>query len=34
MAYLENLPLDGFTQGEEAASADYIPSFDLTGVEA
>ncbi len=32
MAYLENLSLDGFFQGEEAARAEYIPAFDLTGV--
>ncbi len=32
IAYLENLPLDGFTQGEEAARSEYIPAFDLTGV--
>lgn len=31
-AYFTNLGLDGFTQGVEAAQADYIPSFDLTGV--
>ena len=32
IAYLENLPLDGFSQGVEAARAEYIPAFDLTGV--
>lgn len=32
MAYMENLGLDGFTQGEEAAQVEYIPDFDLTGV--
>lgn len=32
-AYLENLGLDGFSQEESAATAEYIPSFDLTGVE-
>lgn len=32
IAYLENLPLDGFSQGLEAARAEYIPAFDLTGV--
>lgn len=32
VAYMENLGLDGFTQGEEAAQAEYIPAFDLTGV--
>lgn len=31
-AYMENLGLDGFTQGEEAAQAAFIPNFDLTGV--
>lgn len=31
-AYFTNLGLDGFTQGVEAAQADYIPTFDLTGV--
>lgn len=31
-AYMENLGLDGFSQGEEAATSDYIPSFDLTGL--
>ena len=30
MAYLENLSLDGFFQGEEAARAEYIPAFDLS----
>lgn len=34
VAYLENLGLEGFTQGVEAATADYIPNFDLTGVAA
>lgn len=33
VAYLENLSLDGFSQGVEAAQAEYIPAFDLTGVE-
>lgn len=32
-AYLENLGLDGFSQEESAATAEYIPNFDLTGVE-
>ncbi len=32
-AYLENLGLDGFSQEESAATAEYIPAFDLTGVE-
>lgn len=31
--YMENLGLDGFAQEESAARAEYIPSFDLTGVE-
>ena len=31
--YLENLGLEGFCQGEEAADREYIPAFDLTGVE-
>ena len=31
-AYFTNLGLDGFTQGVEAAQAEYIPTFDLTGV--
>lgn len=31
-AYMENLGLDGFAQGEEAAASEYIPAFDLTGV--
>ena len=31
-AYFTNLGLDGFTQGVEAAQAEYIPNFDLTGV--
>lgn len=30
--YMAALALPGFTQGEEAASEDYVPSFDLTGV--
>ena len=33
VAYLENLSLDGFSQGVETAQAEYIPAFDLTGVE-
>lgn len=32
-AYMENLGLDGFSQEESAATAEYIPTFDLTGVE-
>ena len=32
--YMDQLGLDGFTQGEEAARSDYIPNFDLTGVES
>ena len=32
-AYMENLGLDGFSQEESAATAEYIPAFDLTGVE-
>ena len=31
-AYMANLGLEGFTQGVEAAKAEYIPAFDLTGV--
>ena len=31
-AYMENLGLDGFAQGEEAADAAYIPAFDLIGL--
>lgn len=31
--YMENLGLDGFAQEESAARAEYIPAFDLTGVE-
>lgn len=31
-AYFRALALDGFSQGLEAAEAQYIPSFDLTGV--
>ena len=31
-AYMANLGLEGFTQGLEAAKAEYIPAFDLTGV--
>ena len=30
--YMADLGLEGFTQGAEAARADYIPPFDLTGV--
>ena len=30
--YMSDLGLEGFTQGAEAARADYIPPFDLTGV--
>lgn len=30
--YMAALDLEGYTQGEEAASGDYVPSFDLTGV--
>lgn len=33
VAYMENLGLDGFSQEESAATAEYIPAFDLTGVE-
>ncbi|WP_209344013.1 4Fe-4S cluster-binding domain-containing protein [Flavonifractor sp. AGMB03687] len=31
-AYMADLGLEGFTQGTEAAQAEYIPPFDLTGV--
>lgn len=31
--YMADLGLEGFTQGGEAARAEYIPAFDLTGVE-
>lgn len=31
-AYMENLGLEGFIQEEDAAQAEYIPAFDLTGV--
>ena len=31
-AYMANLGLDGFSQEESAAKAEYIPSFDLTGL--
>lgn len=31
-AYMADLGLEGFTQGAEAAQAEYIPPFDLTGV--
>ena len=31
--YMADLGLEGFTQGGEAARAEYIPSFDLTGAE-
>ena len=31
-AYMADLGLEGFAQGAEAAQAEYIPSFDLTGV--
>ena len=31
-AYMANLGLDGFSQEESAARAEYIPSFDLTGL--
>ena len=31
-AYMANLGLDGFSQEESAAKAEYIPNFDLTGV--
>lgn len=30
--YMADLGLEGFTQGTEAAQAEYIPPFDLTGV--
>ena len=30
--YMENLGLEGFIQGVEAAQSEYIPSFDLTGI--
>ena len=30
--YMADLGLEGFAQGAEAARADYIPPFDLTGV--
>lgn len=30
--YMADLGLEGFTQGAEAAQAEYIPPFDLTGV--
>jgi putative pyruvate formate lyase activating enzyme len=30
--YMAALDLAGFTQGAEAASGDYVPPFDLTGV--
>ena len=30
--YMTDLGLEGFTQGAEAAQAEYIPPFDLTGV--
>lgn len=30
--YMADLGLEGFTQGAEAARAEYIPPFDLTGV--
>lgn len=30
--YMENLGLDGFCQGEEAADEGFVPAFDLTGV--
>ncbi len=33
MAYMDNLGLEGFSQEESAATAEYIPNFDLTGVE-
>lgn len=32
VGYMESLGLDGFSQGVEAAEAEYIPGFDLTGV--
>ena len=31
--YMFNLALDGFTQEDESAQTEYIPPFDLTGVE-
>ena len=31
-AYMANLGLDGFSQEESAATAEYIPNFDLTGL--
>jgi len=31
-AYMANLGLDGFSQEESAARAEYIPNFDLTGL--
>lgn len=31
-AYMANLGLEGFAQEESAAQAEYIPSFDLTGL--
>ena len=31
-AYMADLGLEGFAQGTEAAQAEYIPPFDLTGV--
>lgn len=31
--YMENLGLEGFTQEPESAQSQYIPPFDLTGVE-
>lgn len=30
--YMAALDLEGYTQGEDSASGDYVPSFDLTGV--
>lgn len=30
--YMAALGLEGYVQGEEAASGEYVPSFDLTGV--
>lgn len=30
--YMENLGLDGFTQGGESAQREYTPAFDLTGI--
>ena len=32
IAYMENLGLEGFTQDLTAASAGYVPRFDLTGL--